>query len=69
MSPAAFGNASYSPQTEDGKGPDFFRSVKGKNITYVWNRDNSEFSTILSCCQAMELFILVKAIITVPMVM
>lgn len=48
MGSAAFGNASYGPPTNDDKSPDFFRTVNNnKNNSYIWNRDGSEFSTII----------------------
>ena len=47
MGPNAFGNASFGPLTNDDQSPHFFRTVHNKNISYVWNRDCTEFSTII----------------------
>ena len=47
MGPEAFGNASFGPPIDDGQSPHFFRTLHNKNISYVWNRDGTEFSTIL----------------------
>ena len=44
MGPAAFGNASFGPPTNDDKSSHFSELLITKYISFIWN---SEFSTIL----------------------
>lgn len=48
MGPDAFANVDFGPPAGNGAdAPHFFRQTTPKGYNYIWNKDGSQFSTIL----------------------